>query len=298
MSPSCKCTQKTHVTHSDAWRLANSRAKSCQYESESPPPFSACVGSVWPSSGLRKVPLTKPGQSRFQSTPNKSTNMAHMVTWHGVQTLVKFMGFYLLHWLPYIALEALALIYLFGWPQCIPPGCISFQFVTSNMLTCPNPTREIPNTSNKSGKTVGLTTLHQIVSGVLVLFDFFGFPGNNFGGSNFFCLGSLIFLEIHGWTQHSCQALSASLLHLLRPNVLVPGQPGAVQSLIHPRKRLETKVIEVTLKLILPFQLGVFWVPAVQFPEGSAMADHSLKTLCFLLKGHSATHHVETLSPK
>lgn len=143
-----------------------------------PPPFSACVGSVWPSSGLRKVPLTKPGQSRFQSTPNKSTNMAHMVTWHGVQTLVKFMGFYLLHWLPYIALEALALIiiYLFGWPQCIPPGCISFQFVTSNMLTCPNPTREIPNTCNKVEKRWVLQLYTKLFLEFWFCWTFSGFP--------------------------------------------------------------------------------------------------------------------------
>ena len=146
-------------------------------KSESPPPFSACVGSVWPSSGLRKVPSTKPGQSRFQSTPNKSTNMAHMVTWHGVQTLVKFMGFYLLHWLPYIALEALAVIYLFGWPQCIPPGCISFQLVTSNMLTCPNPTREIPNTCKKKWKHVGFNKFYtKLFLEFWFCWTFSGFP--------------------------------------------------------------------------------------------------------------------------
>ena len=64
---------------------------------------------------------------------------------------------------------------------------------------------------------------------------FSGFPATLLE-INFFLFGFPSFLEINGWTQHSCQALSASLPHLLRPNVLVPGQPGAVQSLIHPEK--------------------------------------------------------------
>lgn len=105
------------------------------------------------------------------------------------------------------------------------------------MLTCPNPTREIPNTCNKKWKNGGFNNFIPNVSGVLVLFDFFGFPGNNFleDQTLFFGLGFPHFWRSTAGQKHSCQALSASLLHLLRPNVLVPGQQGAA-AIDTPRK--------------------------------------------------------------
>lgn len=95
--------------------------------------------------------------------------------------------------LPYIALEALALIYLFwlttrhtSLPQCIPPGCISFSLVTSSATmnqTCspvPTPPGKFQTLATKSGKTVGLTTLYQMFLEFWFCLTFSGFPATIF----------------------------------------------------------------------------------------------------------------------